>query len=557
MAADPKQLLTRYDQLRNNALTHFSICDEMAPFIAPSRVGITSQRSPGQRQNREVFDSTSLMAAELLAMFIASYTMNPAQQWGSNRMRNPAFRNDDAINEWLEESRDRELADFSNSLFYAEGPEAMIDWSGFGTGCLLADEIPAGTIGVPTRGYRGSWFQAKRTGRFVIADGPDGLVDTLFEEHEVTADVMKRRWGGTPGGLPENVQRAFDSRKPDQPFKVIHGVYPRADSDRRYAAGAQGMPYASCWVEQESKTLLHESGYPTFPGAVARYHRTPGEVMGRGRGHLAWPDIWTLNEAKRMGLMDHALKLQPPMFMRHDSVIGTLRLVPGGPTVINTHGGSIRDAIMPMDTGSRPDITNVKEEDLRKSIRQVFFVEQILGLMEVNKSEMTAFEFAKKLELLFRLLGPVYGRVQREFLQRIWDNRFEALYSAGVFSPPPPQLFDTDGDIETVFENPIAKAQRATDVESLTMAVQDLLPMAQVFPQIWDNYDPDEIVTLVNRTRGVPAKATRSTQQRDDLRQQKAQQEAQQRQLATAAQIAESAGKVAPMLTALQGGQAR
>ena len=553
MAADGKALVKRYDALKNAAANHFNLCEQMAKYIAPSRVGILSKRTPGTQQMQGVFDSTSLMGAEMMAQFIASYTMNPSQQWGSMRMRDPSFRDNDEVNEWLDETRDRMLGAFSNSMFYAEAPESLVDWVGFGTNFLLSEEMPFGTARRPKNGFRGQRFEAVKTGRFVIADGPDGLVDTVGREWDVTADVMARRWG--LAAMPEKVQKAIKEGKSDTIFTLIHMVYPRSYSDREFAAGNRKMPWASCWVEKDSKELVNESGYRTFPGAVARYQRTPGEVFGRGRGHIAFNDTWTLNETKRLSLEDFAFKVKPPVLMAHDSVFGTLRLVPGAPTTINTHGMSIRDQFMPFETGSRPEVTALKEEELRTSIKQIFYVDQILKLMEVNKSEMTAFEFAKKLELLFRLLGPVYGRTEKEFLSQIWDNAFDEGLAGGLFSPPPNALFDTDGDIETVFENPIAKAQRAADVESIGLATQDLLPIAQVFPQVWDNYDPDEIVTIVNRTRGVPAKATRSAREREQFRNARMQQEQQEQSLAEAGQIAEAGKNVAPLLTALQGGK--
>lgn len=553
MPVDGKAVLKRYEALFNASTNHFNLCEQMAKYIAPSRIGIMSKQSPGTQQNRGVYDSTSLMAAELMAQFIASYTMNPAQQWGSMRMRNPAFRDNDKVNEWLDEARDRQLGMYDDSMFYAEAPESLVDYIGFGTNFLLAEEMPFGVARVPKNGFRGSRFEAVKTGRFVIAEGPDGMVDTVGREWEVSADVMVRRWG--MAAMPDNVKKVIAQGKPDQTFMVIHMVYPRSFSDREFAAGNRKMPWASVWVEKESKKDVNESGYRTFPGAVARYKKTPGEPWGRGPGHTAFPDTWSLNETKRMSLEDFSFKVKPPVLVAHDSVFGTLRLVPGAPTTINTHGLSIRDRIMPFETGSRPEITAMKEEELRKSIRQIFFVEQILNLMEVNKSEMTAFEFAKKLELLFRLLGPVYGRTKREYMQQVWDSGFDLCLTSGLFSNPPDEIFETDGAIETVFENPIEKAQRATDVESIGLAVQDLLPLAQVFPNIWDNYDPDEIVTIVNRTRGVPAKATRSVRERESFRQARMDQEQNEQSLTEAGQIAEAGKNVAPLLTALQGGK--
>lgn len=552
MPADPKAILTRLEQLKSKASNHFNVCDEMAKYVAPSRVGITSQRTPGTKQTREVYDSTSTMAAELMAQFVASYTINPAQQWAGMSKKHPDETHQDAIKEWLEESRDRQLKHLSNSMFYGEGVEAMIDWTGFGTGLLMREERPQ-PVNRTISGFRGFRYEAKKTGRFWIDEGADGLVDTVFTESDMTVKTIKERWGRE--AAPEKVRALIDQGKLDDIMCVVHAVYPRALADQRYAAGAKKMPWASCWVEKESKHLLHESGYQRFPGSCFRYSRTPGEVFGRGRGHIAFPDTWTLNTTKRMGLEDFALKIRPPVLHRHDSVIGTLRLTPGGPTSINTHGGSISDSIQPFQTGSSPEVTALKEEELRKSIRQIFYVDQIIMLMEVSKSEMTAFEFAKKIELLFRILGPVYGRMQYEFLQQEWDGCFEELFAAGEFSPPPDAIFDDGGQIDTIFENPLARAQRAGDVEAITMAVQDMLPLAQVNPAAWDRWNIDKTTARIFTVRGVPALCENNDDEIAAIRENRAAQEQQMQQLETTGAIAEAGGKVAPLLTALQGGK--
>lgn len=551
MPADAKVILARLDALKNAASTHFKLCDEMAKYIAPSRSGIVSQRTPGDKQNREVFDSTSTMAAELMAQFVASYTINPSQQWGTMKKRHPRQRSQDAINEWLEECRDRMFQQWSNSMFYAEGVEAKIDWCGFGTGFLMREERPQ-PVNQTIKGFRGFRYEAKKTGRFWIADGPDGLVDTVYEESDISVRVLKDRFGEQ--ALSEKTKKLVQEKKLDEAVCVVHAIYPRPLSDRQYSAGAKQMPWASCWVEKESKHLITESGYRAFPGSVFRYSRTPGEVFGRGRGHIAFPDTWTLNTTKRMGLEDFALKQRPPVLHAHDSVIGTLRLVPGGPTSINTHGKSIQDSIMPYQTGSHPEVASLKEEELRKSIRQIFYVDQILMLMEVSKSEMTAFEFAKKMELLFRIMGPVYGRVQHEFLQQEWDGVFDEMLAAGEFSQPPKEIYETDGQIDTIFENPLARAQRTGDVEAITLAIQDSLPLMQFEPSARDIWNVDKTMKKIFAVRGVPATCENTEEEVAEIRAARMESEQQDAQLAAAGQIAEAGGKVAPLLTALQGG---
>jgi hypothetical protein len=311
-------------------------------------------------------------------------------------------------------------------------------------------------------------------------------------------------------------------------------------------------------VELESKHVVFESGYRTFPAAVPRYQKTPGEVHGRGRGDIVFPDTWTLNTAKRMGLEDWALKIRPPLFTKHDSVIGTLKLVPGGPTSINTHGGRIQDAVMPYDTGSNPQVSQIKEEELRRSIREVFFVDAIRQLMQFedkSNTRTTREEFVRKLEVLYRLLGPVYGRLEWEGLHRIVDISFDIQLSAGAFPPPPPEVMDSDGQIDITFQNPIARAQRSGDAEALTLAVGDLAPLAEMFPQIFDRLDPDRMADGIFDIRGVPAKWLRDDQEIGALRAERAQLAQRENALMEMEQMAGAAGKAAPLLKALPGGK--
>jgi hypothetical protein len=320
-----------------------------------------------------------------------------------------------------------------------------------------------------------------------------------------------------------------------------------------------GMPWASVWVEKESKAVIHEGGYRSFPVAVPRYRVTPGEAYGRGPGELAFPDIWTLNSAKMMGLEDLALKIRPPILHAHNSVFGSLRLIPGAPTPVNTHGRPVRDAIMPYESGSKPEVSMLREEELRRSIREIFFTDTIRQLLQVEKSQMTAYEFAQKLNLLFRMIATAYGRLRYEFLSPIGEMIFDNLFWGGAFPPPPPEVFLTDGQVDVEFENPIARAQRAGDAEALGLAFNDLAPMGQLFPGVWDWLDVDQTAQGVMDIRGVPARWTRSTQEVTAIREQRAQQQQAEEAMAAAGQVADMVGKVAPMEKALrtptQGGQ--
>jgi hypothetical protein len=546
-------VVKRYERLKGERYNFDNRWERMAAFISPSRQGIIAKYAQGVKQTDQLYDSTTLMAAELMAHFLAGNTINPGQRWVSFVSDDPVAQEDDEIQEWNEECRDRYLQALRRSQFYAEGPESLIDYGGFGTGCLLQEEAPQ-PPNFTLQGFRGFYFRAEKIGRFVIAEGGDGLVDTAFREFAYTPRVANDLWGPDSRnplafGLSEKLKGKLKGADVDKNVPFIHAIYPRPRAEQ--GAGARGMPWVSCWIELETKHVCYEGGYLVFPIAVPRYQKTPGEVYGRGRGDIAFPDTFTLNTAKRMGFQDWALKIQPPILYKHNSVIGSLKLVPAGATPVNTMGQSIKDVMMPYESGSHPEVSHLNEEELRKSIRQIFFIDHILKLLETEKSEMTAFEFQKKLQLLFKLIGPVYGRLEYEFLHKLVDVGWTTMFNAGAFSPPPASIYRTNRDVKLVFENPIARSQRAEDVEGLSMAINDLAPLGQVFPQMFDWLDPDKTTLGVFRDRGVAAKWTRSLEQVETLRTARHQQNIQEQQAQQVAQFAESAGKVAPLVKVL------
>lgn len=541
----------RFDGLKSGASQHLMNWDRMAPYMCPSRAGILTAFTPGTRINQNVFDSTTLMSAELMANFISSHIINPSQKWITWTPDDPLLEDDDEANEWCQESRDRFLKALNDSAFYAEGTEALTDYGGFGTGFLLLEEAPP-PVNISTSGFRGFFAKAEKTGRFFISENASGVVDTAYREFIYTTRVMKDLLeSGFFTQISDKVRNSVAAGKLDEPVKIIHAIVPRPKGQQ--TSGAKGMPWASLWIEQESKMICREGGYNTFPAAVPRYQKTPGETFGRGRGDLAFPDTWTLNTAKKMGLEDWALKIKPPIMVRHDSVFGTLKMTPGGAMSFNTRNQKIGDVAQPWQTGSHPEVSHINEEELRKSIRQIFFVEHILQLLEVNKSEMTALEFMKKMELLYKLLGPVYGRLRWEFLNIVSEIGFAVMRDARAFSPPPPSMLRGSGILKTTFNNPLDLAQASGEAESLALVLNDLAPLAQALgPEVLDWLDKDNIPPGIMKSRGLPARWTRSTKAVQILRQARQQQQEQELQTATASQYAESAGKVAPLVKVLQ-----
>jgi hypothetical protein len=157
--------------------------------------------------------------------------------------------------------------------------------------------------------------------------------------------------------------------------------------------------------------------------------------------------------------------------------------------------------ILPMNFGSQPALGFDIMEDLRNRIRQIFYVDQ-LQLQE--GPQMTATEVLQRTEEKLRLLGPLMGRLQSEFLGPLLNRVFNVLYRAGKFPPPPQQI---EGQaMRVVYTSPIARAQEQTEANGILRSTQLLSPFVSADPSLMDNINGDELVPGVFNMFSVSAK---------------------------------------------------
>ncbi len=550
-------IISRYEALVSRDQVARNKWELLAPHVAPSRVGITSKKTEGAKQNSGVYDGTLMGAADTLARFLAGEITNPASKWLGLKEKRKELNERDDVKEWLEESRDRLLDAKNASNFYSEGFELFVDWAGFGQASMFIGEATA-SVNQIAGGFRGLRYEQNRIGRYVIAQNHNRIVDTHMQEFELSASGALERFGRDVVS-DEIRDAAANPQTMDKLFSFIQSVEPRPVSEQR--PGNKGMPWASIYVERGSKRVVQESGFPEYPFVNPRWTVTPGETNGRGPGELALPDTQTLNLSKQMGLEDHALKLRPPIIVANDSVMGgVIRLRPAAVTTVRTKGRRIGDLISPFQTGSQPEVSQIKEEELRRSIREIYMVEQILAMLRVDKPQMTAFEFGKKMELLFRILAPVYGRLQNEYLAPMVERDFNIMLRQGALSDPPDILLEMGGDIQVVFDNPLARAQRLHEVEAVRSSIADVAPIAEIQmatmgeAPIWDKLNTDKAAALIFEVRGVPASVVNSDEEVEVIRAARAEAKQQAEAAEAALKVTEGVRNVAPAMNALQGG---
>ena len=491
-------------------------------YVMPRKADVTFVRSKGEKRTEVLFDSTAITANNLLAASLHGTLTSPSLPWFTLKLRDEELMNERDVQLWLEDSGRRMYDTFNETNFNTEVHELYLDLCSIGTGALFVEEANEGF-------EKGAiHFNTLHIAEYFIQENVNGKVDTLYRKYKLTARQAIEEFGEENVG--EKIIEA-SKNKPDKQFNFIHAVEPTIDYERATGKAGTKLPYHSCHCCVEDKMIVRTGGYNEFPYLVPRWSKATGEIFGRSPSYNALPDIKTLNKAVEIGLKAWAKAIDPPLLVQDDGVIGRVRMTPAGITVVRSDG-----AIKPLQIGSNWQITDMKENQLRTAIRQAYYSDQ-LQLQE--GPQMTATEVQVRYELMQRLLGPTLGRFQSEFLNPLIERVFGIMVRANAFMPTPEIMGNRKMDIEYV--GPLARSQRMEESIAIERLYQLAMNVGQIDPAIMDNINHDEAIRMRAKLLGVPKTVLRGLDEVMEMREAKAQQQAQMMQQQMAQQQAQTA----------------
>lgn len=423
---------------------------------------------------------------------------------------------------WLDDSAQVLWENIHAANFDAAGYEGMIDLVCAGWFCMYIDEDR----------QRGGFTFAlwPLASVFCAASRAGGPVDIVYRSYRLTAQQAAEEFGIDT--LSAEAQKLAKD-KPDEMLDFVHAIEPR----KTYVVGARlakNLPFASYHVEVGQKNLVRESGYHELPVVVPRWMQIPDSVYAIGPTSEALPDARTLNTLVRMELANCDLAIAGMWIAEDDGVLNP-RTVKVGPRKIIV-ANSV-DSMKPLQTGADFNVSFTKADQLRASIRKVMMADQ---LQPADGPAMTATEVHVRVGLIRQLLGPVYGRLQAEYLQALIERCFGIAYRAGVFAQAPQSLAGREFTVRYI--SPLARAQKLEEVSAIDQYVQGAMLVAQASPEVLDNIDFDEAARFRGEALGVPSKVIRSKADIATLREQRQQQQQQAMQQQVEQQMQLAAG---------------
>lgn len=548
MAETATALLRRAEALKSRDSQARTMLQEIAEFVRPHRSNITRENTEGQKQTEKLFDATAGWASGMLAASLHGTLTPSTQPWLSYELRDDELMQIKSVQDWLEDCAKRTYKALRQSNFNTSVHEMYLDLTDFGQGAIFLEEKPPSAGGA----FGGLRFLCVPVGSYCVGEDFDGRVDTIFRWFKISASVAFQKWGDKIGEVL--TQKAKE--KPDELVEFMHAVYPRAmyDSGRR---DAKNMPWASCYVACQPKIKVEEGGFLEFPFCVPRWMKTSGEVNGRGPSHTALPDVKSLNESKRIVLEGAPLQMQPPSVERDEAVIGDFDRSAGARIRVENFGDRpVTDAVAFLDTKTRPDMSQFVVTDLRQSIKEMYYIPQLQ--LPTSGPQMTATEVQVHYEDMQRILGPTTGRLESEFLNLFAERTFKLMARARAFRPMPQELAQAvkanAADLDIKYEGPMARAQRVIELTAQDRVVSFAMNFAAAEGKTdaLDVLNRDKMIRNRAFITGLPADELRSEEEVQEIRGERADQQAKAAQLEGVTQVATAAGKAAPAIQALQ-----
>lgn len=517
-------LVKRYESLVSQRAPWESHWQELRDLVNPDASDFNRSSSPGSRKTDKILDGTAPWALEQLASGLHTFLTSPSDRWFNLCVKDYDYLKDYQALDWLEKVSDIIYEQYSDPRSNSNNSlhEVYQDLGSFGTSVEYQDF---------NQGQQHVHFRAYPLADCRILENSDGYIDTVYRDVCMSGRQIEQEWPN------HTVKKIREEKNQDKEWKVTHAVFPRTDRDFSKMTGVN-KKFASVYFSKEAGDIINESGYDEFPYHAPRWVKRAGEVYGRSPGMKCLPDIKMLNAMERVAIRAVQKIVDPPLLVPSDGFMLPINTTPASLIFYEETSIPANQRMMPLETKGRVDIGEDKMEQKRQHIMRCFYADWIQRMKK--KERQTAAEVMDDRNEMLQMMAPILGRLQSELLGPRLKRTYNLLYAAGMLPQAPPSLGRKKLHIEYI--SPAAKAQMASKGMNIRRFTEELVPLAQVMPEVMDIIDPDGLATQMSIITDVSRKILRSPEEVKQIRQQRQQAVAAQ-QAAETAQPAAAAMK--------------
>ena len=465
MPIEPADEIRRFDKIKSNQANWRNMWEDCARYGAPRRMGAYGPRAEGDRRiSPQIYDPIGIQCVQTLAAALHGMLMNPATDWLKIRLADEQLDETPEAKGWT----NGVSKGISNALtspktaFHSQANQLLEDMASLGTAVMYIGQQKTGHVYVRTYPI----FDC------CVAENEYGFIDTVIREGNYTVKQMVMIWGKM---VSPKIMALWDKSEYDQKFKVLNVCKPRADDDRDITNKTPGhMPVAIGYIEKDAQHLLEESGVEEMPYVVPRWWVVTNENLGRSPLMTALPQIKVANAATRTVMRAAEKAVDPPLTVPHEGLVGPVRQYAGSLTYLRN-----KTEIGQMPTSAQLPYAGEYIMKLDDAIRTTMFVDQV---QFVGDFKMTATEVIQRQTERMRLLGPVLGRLENEFLNPLVERVFGIMNRMGAIPQAPQQIQGADMRIE--YSSPLARAQKSQIAQGFEQVIAVLEPLAKMGPAV-------------------------------------------------------------------------
>lgn len=420
-----------------------------------NRYYLPGKEFQGTIQNTRVYDTTAVESVKTFVSKVHNTMTPPGVQWGYLEVDTDMIGSIDDENTIKSIQNAQLILDaYMRQLFtyiHASNFDVVINECYFdlsiGTAALVinqhTDEKPFLCTSIPMD-------------KLAIEEAVNGNIESWFRtwQNMKIAD-LHTRW---PGILLSPELLSLMASDPDA---VVRNLYEGV----AYFSNARDRYLYVVWTDGD---ILYSQWIESSPGIIWRWQKTNNETWGRGPVMEALPSIISLNEMARIELASANLNTFRPYMGFSDAVFNphTFKLEPFCIIPIAPVGTGGQVPLIPLPNSSDPNFAQMTMTDLRLQIKRLLFAEEPNDSPSVQPQ--TAYELSMNQQNLAEKIGPLFSRMEQEFLWPIIKRFMHILHTMGKL--PKPEIGNIP--IKFKYKSPLSLSKGRADVERFTQFVQ-------------------------------------------------------------------------------------
>ena len=528
--------------LRVNRYSWWTHWREIADYMLPRRykwIITPNQMARGSPINQHILDSTGTLAARNLASGMMSGMSSPTRQWFQLRVGMIDSTQTSPVSLWLAEVERLMRLVMQVSNFYTSLATFYFDLVIFGTASMLIYEDFDNVI-VCYNPCLGEYYVDM-----------DDLFEPKILYREFTLTVSECvQWFGVENCSPA-IRALWENQGASltRELVVAHAIEPNTSpyfgipkhfSTREvyWEWGGSASPQGGANYGQG---FLRKRGYHESPAIVGRWDLVSNDAYGRSPGMDALPDVKQLQLETRRKAQAIDKHVNPPLVADIQLKNQPASLLPGGVTYVSGMNQSAYTGMRPVYT-VQPDFRGMMEDlnEVRDRIKKTFFNDLFQTASQYEtRSNVTAVEWDLRKSESLVMLGPVLERLQHEVLSPIIERTFAVMSRGGIIPPAPAEVQGQAIDIG--YRSMLAVAQDAAQATGIERMLGLAGNLVGVDPAVMDNIDIDYSFDKYSSLLNNDPRMIRSPAELIQIRQARAQQQAQAQQAEMAEKMAQGA----------------